>query len=77
MYKKIVPEVLTSSILDLIDNEYLGVETRDNEYYLYEKGGNIEKLKQSDKYLLNILNRIIDGKKNVSLTKLYNFCKIL
>lgn len=74
MYKKIVPEVLTSSILDLIDNEYLGVESRDNEYYLYEKGGNIEKLKQSDKYLLNILNRIIDGKKNVSLTKLYNFC---
>ena len=56
----------------LTDNKISAIV--DFKYTIKEKGGNIEKLKQSDKYLLNILNRIIDGKKNVSLTKLYNFC---
>lgn len=74
MYKKIVPEVITVSILDLVDRKFIIVENKDGEYYLkvnYTKG----KLSQSDAYLLDVINRMIDGRKNISLTELADYCK--
>ena len=73
MYKKIIPEVITVSILDLVDRKFIIVENKDGEYYLkvnYTRG----KLSQSDAYLLDVINRIIDGRKNISLTTLANYC---
>lgn len=74
MYKNISSEVLTASILDLINRKYLLVDEIDGEYYIKENFGSTSKLSQSDKYLLEIINRIIDGKKSISLTALSNYC---
>ena len=73
MYKNIIPEVFTSTILDLINRNYLVVTEENGEYYLSEGSANTSRLSQSEKYLLDMINRMIDGKKSISITKLGNY----
>lgn len=73
MYKEIKPEVFTSSLLDLINRKFLVVKEENGDYYISEGSSNTSKLSQSDRYLLDMINRIIDGKKSISLTNLANY----
>lgn len=74
MYKNLIPEVFAASMLDLINKKHLVVEEMDGEYFISLSFINNSKLSQSDKYLMDMINRIIDGKKNISLTSLGHYC---
>ena len=76
MYKKITPETLTAAIFILIKKNILEVERRDNDYILslaHPEHSTFD-IGNSQKYILDFLIDIMNEQKEVSLTRIYNYC---
>ncbi len=74
LYNKITPSVFICTVIDMISKNIFIVEKSEKEYYLLQDKKVSVDLTDSEKYVLDILNRIRDGKDSLSLTQIFNYC---
>lgn len=72
IYKKIKPEVITASIINLINNKKITLKKEGNDYLLIKN--DTENLSKSEQTLLDFLFNTIGNNKEVSLDKISSFC---
>ena len=75
MYKKIIPEVFTATIIFLINKEKILVKKEDNDYVMYNNREYRYKLSDGQQCVIDILFNLISRDDRVSLTQIYNYTK--
>lgn len=73
MYRKIKPEVLTASIVKLINDKKIELKKENNNFILIKKTD--ENLSKSDFNILELLFNVIGNSNEVSLQKIDKFCE--
>lgn len=74
IYKKIKPELLTSTIVKLIDDKKI-ILNKANDYFILIKNCDDEDLSKADFNIIDLLFNTIGSDNKVSLKKMDSFCK--